>query len=144
MGRDSAERDFLDYEYPDFVAALLYYKRKKGWSNAEISRQCGVVPATVTDWLKDRYRPGIDTMRKMTAAFGVSMEEFWRKGGERVEERRREERERERRAAKERLEQDRDAAVYADALMGLDEKTRRRVIEMVAEKTAAAKASKTP
>ena len=136
MRRDLAERDFLTYEYPEFIAALLYFKRKKGWSNAEISRQCSVVPATVTDWLKDRYLPGIATVRKMAEVFDVSMEDFWRKGQSLVEERRREERERRRREAQEALEVDRDAHVYAEALMQLDERTRLRVLDMVAERTA--------
>ena len=125
------DRDLLGYDDPELLAALDDYLRRQGWKQAELARRTGVNSSTISDWLKGRYGPGSDALRAVCRAFGVSRSEFWARGERLVAE------EKERRAAAEmaQLEEQRDAARFAEALMRLSPAARREVLRLVADRT---------
>lgn len=49
-------------------------RRNKGVSVAEVCRNTGIAPATITDWKHGRTTPKADKMKKLADYFGVSVD----------------------------------------------------------------------
>ena len=123
----AGERNLLEYEDPELIAALEHHLRRKGWKQAELSRRTGINTSTISDWLNGRYGPGAEALRAACQAFGVSRSRFWGTGERIVDELRKEQRAEELAG----LEQRGDAAEFAAALLRLAPETVDEVVRLV-------------
>jgi transcriptional regulator with XRE-family HTH domain len=46
--------------------------RRKGWNAAEMARQLGIKPATVSHWLAGRFQPSQAALHRLAALFDVT------------------------------------------------------------------------
>ena len=56
----------------DFSQNLCNIMKIHGISKAELARQLGVSPSTITNWLEGRCKPGIVKMREISKFFHVT------------------------------------------------------------------------
>ena len=126
------DRDLLDYDDPELLAALRHFLEMKGWRQSELARRAQINSSTISDWFKGRYGPGSEALRALCRVFGVSRSQFFATGEEMVAQHRRAEQAR--RLAEE-VDRKRGAQKIAEVLMRLEPKLRQEVMRILRSKT---------
>jgi len=129
--RKDWEKHALKKTYPEFFAAVCYYKQRDGWTNVRIAQGLDVASTTVGEWLLDKHLPGISMVAKLCQVLGVRETEFWAKGVEIVDRLRAEESRREEEKHLESIGTSREAGNCVAELLALDPRTRRWVVSEV-------------
>ena len=51
-------------------------REAQGWTQLELANKLGVTPATVYTWERGKFDPRASQLRKLSLAFGVSMDDI--------------------------------------------------------------------
>lgn len=60
----------------EIIRGLIENDKKSGMSYSEIARKIGVSKGNITIWLYDDVKPSPDSIRKVSAAYGISVAEL--------------------------------------------------------------------
>jgi transcriptional regulator with XRE-family HTH domain len=59
-------------------------RKLKGWTQAQLAEKVGVHPSHITRWERDKNQPSSSTLKELTTAFGLSLEEMTEAPGARL------------------------------------------------------------
>jgi len=60
-------------EFPEILREFI---KENNISQSEFARRIGVKQGQVSEWLRGKAKPGYDTLRQMSLAFGVTADYF--------------------------------------------------------------------
>ena len=60
----------------EFKEILKDFLLENGLTQAEFARKIGVKQGQVSEWLRGKAKPGYDTLRQISLAFGISADYF--------------------------------------------------------------------
>lgn len=67
-----------DFEFGNYIYEL---RRKSGYTQAELAQKLGVTNKAVSKWETGKSKPTTDTLRKLAALFGLSIETLFEQSG---------------------------------------------------------------
>lgn len=116
------EDNLLLHECPEFLAAFRYYREEGSWSNVDLANELAVAPNTIGKWLNGANYPTAAYIRRLCEILDVRLDIFWRTGCEIVE-----------RERSLRFHREAEPTKIAETLKSYDERTIRRVLEVLTE-----------
>lgn len=60
----------------DFKQILRDFLSENDLSQTEFAKRIGVKPSQVSEWLRGKAKPGYDTLRQISLAFGITADYF--------------------------------------------------------------------
>ena len=61
----------------DVLGRIRQEEEKRGWSDYKLAESSGLTPSTISTWLNRGIEPGIASIEKVCAGFGISLSEFF-------------------------------------------------------------------
>lgn len=60
----------------EFTEILTEFLQLKGLTQTKFAKDIGVKQGQVSEWLKSKAKPGYDTLKRMSLAYGISADYF--------------------------------------------------------------------
>ncbi len=61
----------------DVLGRITYYRKKKGWSEYQLSEMSGLTQSTISSWYRKNIIPTIPSLEKICAAFEITLSQFF-------------------------------------------------------------------
>ena len=64
----------------DILATITAYRQDRGWTEYQLAERSGLPQSTISSWYRKNMVPTIPSLKKICAAFGITLSQLLAKG----------------------------------------------------------------
>jgi len=68
----------------DILATITEYREDRGWTEYQLAEHSGLPQSTISSWYRKDMVPTIPSLRKICAAFGITLSQLFAEGNDLV------------------------------------------------------------